>query len=57
MVDNFCEQWLTSARSPASCRTSIAYPEFDENLRDAFRQETLTVIGSQLREIAASPIF
>jgi len=27
-----------------------AYPEFDENLRDAFRQETRLFIGSQLRE-------
>jgi hypothetical protein len=27
-----------------------AYPEFDENLRDGFRQETRLFLGSQLRE-------
>jgi mono/diheme cytochrome c family protein len=50
LVDNFASQWLTIGKLSGVVPDVDAYPEFDENLRDAFRQETRTFIGSQLRE-------
>jgi len=50
LVDNFASQWLTIGKLSGVVPDVDAYPEFDENLRDAFRQETRLFIGSQLRE-------
>jgi mono/diheme cytochrome c family protein len=50
LVDNFAMQWLTVGKLAGVVPDVDAYPEFDENLRDAFRQETRTFIDSQLRE-------
>jgi hypothetical protein len=50
LVDNFASQWLTTGKLSGVVPDVDAYPEFDENLRDAFRQETRLFVGSQLRE-------
>jgi hypothetical protein len=50
LVDNFAMQWLTLGKLAGVVPDVDAYPEFDENLRDAFRQETRTFIESQLHE-------
>jgi hypothetical protein len=50
LVDNFATQWLTVGKLAGVVPDVDAYPEFDENLRDAFRQETRMFIASQLRE-------
>ena len=50
LVDNFASQWLTIGKLAGVVPDVDAYPEFDENLRDAFRQETRLFVGSQLRE-------
>jgi mono/diheme cytochrome c family protein len=50
LVDNFASQWLTIGKLAGVVPDVDAYPEFDENLRDAFKQETRLFIGSQLRE-------
>jgi hypothetical protein len=50
LVDNFASQWLTLNKLPGVVPDVDAYPEFDENLRDAFRQETRLFVDAQLRE-------
>jgi len=50
LVDNFVSQWLTLNKLPGVVPDVDAYPEFDENLRDAFRQETRLFVAAQLRE-------
>ena len=50
LVDNFASQWLTLGKLAGVVPDVDAYPEFDENLRDALRQETRLFVGSQLRE-------
>jgi hypothetical protein len=50
LVDNFGSQWLKLGRIRGLVPDSIAYPEFDENLREAFQQETKLFLVSQLRE-------
>jgi hypothetical protein len=50
LVENFATQWLGVGKLPGVVPDVDAYPEFDENLRDAFRQETRLFIGAQLRE-------
>ena len=50
LVDNFASQWLTIGKLSGVVPDVDAYPEFDENLRDAFRQETRLFIASQLRD-------
>ena len=50
LVENFVSQWLTLNKLPGVVPDVDAYPEFDENLRDAFRQETRLFVGAQLRE-------
>jgi hypothetical protein len=50
LVDNFVSQWLTLNKLPGVVPDVDAYPEFDENLRDAFRQETRLFVEAQLRE-------
>ena len=50
LIDNFASQWLTLGKLSGVVPDVDAYPEFDENLRDAFRQETRLFVSSQLRE-------
>ena len=50
LVDNFASQWLTIGKLAGVVPDVDAYPEFDENLRTAFREETRLFIASQLRE-------
>ena len=40
LVENFGGQWLYLRNLPSVAPDPDAYPEFDENLRDAFRRET-----------------
>jgi hypothetical protein len=50
LVDNFVSQWLTLGKLAGVVPDVDAYPEFDENLREAFREETRLFVASQLRE-------
>ena len=50
LVNNFASQWLTLGKLAGVVPDVDAYPEFDENLRDAFREETRLFVGAQLRE-------
>ncbi len=50
LIDNFASQWLTIGKLSGVVPDVDAYPEFDENLRDAFREETRLFVSSQLRE-------
>ena len=50
LIDNFVSQWLTLNKLAGVVPDVDAYPEFDENLRDAFRQETRLFVQAQLRE-------
>ena len=50
LVDNFAAQWL-HLRNLASITPDMRlYPDFDDNLRQAFRQETELFVDSVLRE-------
>ena len=50
LVENFFGQWL-SVRSVKTLKVDpYAFPEFDENLREAFQRETELFLESQLRE-------
>lgn len=50
LVNNFAEQWLY-LRNLESARPDMrAFPDFDDNLRQAFRQETELFFESVLRE-------
>jgi hypothetical protein len=50
LVDDFANRWLELSKLSGLVPDSAAYPEFDENLRDAMKQETQLFIASQLRE-------
>ncbi len=50
LVDNFASQWLRLRNLESQERESADYPEFDENLREAFRRETELFVGSTIRE-------
>ena len=50
LVDNFANQWLKLGKLAGVVPDVDAFPDFDENLRDAMLQETDLFIGSQLRE-------
>jgi hypothetical protein len=50
MVDNFFGQWLTTKNLQTQKPDAKVYPEFDENLRDAFETETSLFLQSQVRE-------
>ncbi len=50
LVTNFSDQWL-HLRNLASITPDLRmFPDFDENLREAFRQETLRFVDSVFRE-------
>jgi hypothetical protein len=50
LVNNFFGQWLYLRNMPTVARDSKEFPDWDENLRDAFQRETELFIESQLRE-------
>jgi cytochrome c5 len=50
LVDNFFAQWLSQRAIRGAAPDPNLFPDFDENLRDAFEQETKMFIESQLRE-------
>ena len=50
LVDNFVGQWLTLRNLPSATPDPNAFPDFDENLREAFERETRLFIGSTFRE-------
>ncbi len=50
LVDNFAAQWLELRRLATAAPNPELFPEFDENLREAFQRETELFVASQLRE-------
>ena len=50
LVDNFVGQWLAVRNMRDVVPDSGLFPEFDENLRAAFQQETALFMDSMLRE-------
>ena len=50
LVDNFAGQWLSLRSVEGIAPDPNLFPDFDENLRDALRQETERFVESQLRE-------
>ena len=50
LVDNFAGQWLSLRSVEGIAPDPNLFPDFDENLREAFRRETEMFVESQLRE-------
>ena len=50
LVDNFASQWLHLREISGVTPDPHLYPEFNENLREAFRKETELFVESQFRE-------
>lgn len=50
LVDNFAEQWLYLRNLESITPDLRLYPDFDDNLRQAFRQETKLLFESVMRE-------
>ena len=50
LVDNFASQWLHLRNLDAITPDMRLFPDFDDNLRQAFRQETELFVESVLRE-------
>lgn len=50
LVDGFFAQWLQQRKLPGVDPDLHAFPEFDENLRAAFQQETDLFLKTQLRD-------
>ena len=50
LVTNFFGQWLYLRNMPLIHPDPEAFPDFDENLREAFEQETQLFVESNLRE-------
>jgi mono/diheme cytochrome c family protein len=50
LVSSFASQWLYLRNVQAVAPDVNAFPAFDDNLRDAFQQETELFLQSQLRE-------
>jgi hypothetical protein len=48
-VDNFAGQWLELGKMRGVVPDPSLFPDFDENLRDAFQQETELFLESQMR--------
>jgi cytochrome c553 len=49
IVDSFGSQWLGVRKASSALPDPNVFPEFDENLRDAFLQETALFLADQLR--------
>src|SRR5438093_1324918 len=50
LVNNFVDQWLQMSKLTGLVPDVDAFPDFDENLREAMRQETAEFVADQLRE-------
>ena len=50
LVENFAGQWLYLRNLPGVKPDPDAFPEFDDNLREAFQRETELFFGNQLKE-------
>jgi hypothetical protein len=50
LVTNFADQWLYLRNIDAVAPDARLYPDFDQNLRDAFRQETELLFRDMLKE-------
>ena len=50
LVENFAHRWLELNKIAGLSPDALAYPEFDENLRQAMAQETQLFLASQIRE-------
>ncbi|MFL6280077.1 MAG: DUF1592 domain-containing protein [Vicinamibacterales bacterium] len=50
LVNNFAEQWLHLRNLDSTIPDMRLFPDFDDNLRQAFRQETELFVDSVLRE-------
>src|SRR5262249_53522991 len=48
--ENFAAQWLQLRNLQQIAPDTNRFPEFDENLRDAFAEETKLFVASQLRD-------
>jgi len=49
LIENFTGQWLYLRNLPGLTPDPDAFPEFDDNLREAFRRETEMFVESQIR--------
>jgi hypothetical protein len=49
LVRNFGEQWLETRRLESMQRSEQHFPEFDDDLRDAFREETYRLLQDVIR--------
>ena len=49
LVDHFASQWLSLGRLRGAAPDPELFPDFDENLREAFARETQLFIASQMR--------
>jgi hypothetical protein len=50
LVDNFVAQWLQLRPLRSATPSDTEFPDFDDNLREAFRQETDLFVASTLQE-------
>ena len=50
LVENFAGQWLQLRNLESRAPDFVAFPDFDENLRNAFREETTLFFNSVMRE-------
>ena len=50
LVDGFALQWLALRTLPSVVPTPELFPEWDDNLREAFRRETELFVASQIRD-------
>jgi mono/diheme cytochrome c family protein len=50
LISNFFGQWLQTRQVAELKPDVVEFPEWDENLRDAFQQETKLFLGSMVRE-------
>ena len=50
LVQNFAGQWLYLRNLRSVVPDAVTFPEFDENLREAFRQETDLFVESLIRD-------
>ena len=55
LVESFFGQWLTVRNLSAARPDPQVFPDFDENLREAFRQEMAHFLDSQVREDRPAP--
>jgi hypothetical protein len=49
LVENFASEWLTVRNLRSATPDPDLFPDFDDNLREAFQRETELFLGSQLR--------